>query len=102
MRDLIHKILYTGIGMAALTEKKAQELVSEMVKQGEVSAEEGKNLVRELMDRAKAQAEETRKLIVEEMDKVRWPSRKEFEELKKRLAELEARLAAPSPPQQQG
>ena len=41
MLDLVHKILYTGIGFAVLTEQKAQELVAELEAKGEeLSADE--------------------------------------------------------------
>lgn len=96
MLDALHKIIYTGIGLAVLTEKKAQEVVDDLVKKGEVSAEEGQKLVREMMDKARYHAEEVRKTVNEEVRKVsdryRWPSRQEFDELKRRVAELERRV----------
>jgi polyhydroxyalkanoate synthesis regulator phasin len=97
MLDLIHKILYTGIGFAALTEQKAQEIVEELENRGEVSGEEGKKLAQELIDKAKKQSEHFRQTISDEVnkiaDKCRWVSRKDIDELNARIEQLESRLA---------
>jgi len=95
MKDLLHKILYTGIGFAALTEEKAHEIVAEMEQQGEVSGEEGKKLAQELIDKAKSQSQEFRKAVTEEVDKVAghlgWVRREEFDQLRQRVEEMESR-----------
>jgi polyhydroxyalkanoate synthesis regulator phasin len=100
MLDLIHKIVYTGIGLAAMTEQKAQEIVNELVKQGEVSSEEGKTLTKELMEKARHHKEELKKTISEEVKKVcdrfKWVSRDDYEALQKRVEELEGRPAGKS------
>ena len=94
MRDLIHKILYTGIGFAALTEEKAHQLVAELEQRGEVSSEEGKKLAAELVEKARKHGEELRKTVNEEIErlakKFKWVSRDEFDNLKRRLEHLEA------------
>ena len=95
MLDLIHKILYTSIGFAALTEQKAQEIVAELEKRGDVSAEEGKKLAQDLIDRARKQSEQFRQSISDEVkkiaDKCKWVSRQELEDLKARVEQLEGR-----------
>lgn len=96
MLDLIHKMLYTGIGAAVLTEQKAREIVAEWEKRGEVSAEEGKRVAKELYDKAKKHREELQKTISDEInrlsEKYGWVSRREYNELKNRVDELEQRL----------
>lgn len=100
MSDLIHKIVYTGIGLAAMTEQKAQEIVNELVKKGEVSSEEGKTLTKELVDKARHHKEELKKTISEEVKKVcdrfHWVSREDYEALQKRVEELEGKAAGKS------
>ena len=100
MLDIIHKILYTGIGFAVLTEEKAKEIVAELEKQGNVSSEEGKKLAQELIEKARKQSEQFKKSVNEEVDKIAskcgWVRRSEVDELKRRVEELEGRLAAPS------
>jgi len=101
MLDLIHKILYTGIGAAVLTEQKAREIVADLEKSGEVSGQEGKKLVQDLMDKARKHSEELRKTVGDEVrklsDRYGWVSRQEFNELKARVEKLEARLAESTP-----
>lgn len=93
MLDLIHKIVYTGIGFAVLTEQKAQEIVAELEKRGDVSAEEGKKLAQDLIDKARKQSAELKKAVSDEVEKLsakfKWVSRKEYDELAERLAKLE-------------
>lgn len=93
MLELMRKILYTGIGFAALTEEKAQELVAELENKGEISSEEGKKLARELLDKAKGQKEEIHRVIRQEIEKLtgkfKFVSREEFDKLKSRLECLE-------------
>jgi len=95
MLELIHKILYTGIGFAALTEEKARDLVAELEKQGEVSSAEGKKLAQDLIDKARHQSQELRQTIAQEVDKVsrkfKWVTREEFDQLRQRVDQLAGR-----------
>ena len=97
MLDLVHKILYTGIGFATLTEQKARELVSELENRGEVSSEEGKKLAQELIDKAHQQSDDFRKAVSQEVEKIsnkfKWVSKKDYEALEQKIADLEGRLA---------
>jgi len=93
MIDLLHKIVYTGIGFAALTEQKAQEFVAELEKRGDISTDEGKKLAQDLVDKARKQSQDLRKTVSEEvgkfMDNFKGVTREEFEQLKQRLDRLE-------------
>ena len=103
MLDLLHKIVYTGIGFAALTEQKAQEFVEELEERGDISSEEGKKLAQELVDKARKQSQDLRKTIREEIgrfrDSFKGVTREDFEELKQRLDKLES---PPIPPGDDG
>ncbi|MBN1435512.1 MAG: hypothetical protein JW936_00430 [Sedimentisphaerales bacterium] len=98
--DLLRKMLYTGIGLAALSEEKAKEMVAELEKKGEVSSEEGKKLAQELIEKAKKQGEELQRVVKTEVgkvtDKIKGVSRDEFKALEARVAALEARLGGGS------
>ena len=100
MLDILHKILYTGIGIAALSEEKAQEIVAELEKRGEVTSAEGKKLARDLIDKTRKQAQDIRQMVADEVKKVKdkmpCASRAEVDELKQRIADLEARCCPPS------
>jgi len=96
MLDLIHKLVYAGIGFAALTEQKAQEIVAELEKRGDVSSAEGKKLVQELMDKAHRHREQFEKAVRDEvkklLDKMPCASRQDLDEIRTRLERLEQRL----------
>lgn len=98
MMDLLHKMLYAGIGFAALTEEKAQDLVAELEQRGEVSGEEGKKLAQELLDKAKKHSQELRQTIGNEVNKVlgsmKLVSRSEYEQLCRRIDALEGTRTA--------
>ena len=93
MHELLHRILYTGIGLAALTEKKAKEIADDLVRKGEVSSDEGQKLAQELLDKAKHHSEEFQKTVREEVNKVightQLVSRDEYEQLRARVEQLE-------------
>jgi len=98
MMDLIHKILYTGIGFAALTEEKAKELAADLEKRGEVSSEEGKKLAQDLIEKAKKHSQELRQTISDEVNKImgkmKLVSRQEYDSLCERIAQLEGKCTA--------
>lgn len=95
MLELLEKAVMTTIGVAAITQKKAEELVSEMKDRFKLTEDEGKNLV----DRIQAIAAESREKVKEmaevEVQKVverlGLVSREEFDRLAKRVQELESR-----------
>lgn len=51
MIDIIKKVLYAGIGVFALSEEKTKEIVSQLVKEGELTTQEGEKLISELKDK---------------------------------------------------
>ena len=95
MLELLEKAVMTTIGVAAITQKKAEELAAEMKERFKMSEDEGKNLV----DRIQAIAKENREKVMEmaeaEVQKVverlGLVSREEFDRLGERVRELESR-----------
>lgn len=49
MKDLLNTMLSLGLGTLAMTKEKAEEIVDELIKQGNIGKEEGTNLVNELI-----------------------------------------------------
>jgi len=96
MLELIEKVVMTTIGVAAITQKKAEELVAEMKERYKLSEEEGKNLVEKIQSMARENREKVREMAEAEVKKVverlGLVSVDEFEQLKKRVQDLEARL----------
>lgn len=95
MLELFEKVVLTTIGVASITQKKTEELVTEMKEKLKLSDEEGKSLI----DRVKTFANESREKIRETadeevkkaVDRLGLVSREEFDLLKKRVQELEER-----------
>ena len=96
MLELIEKVVMTTIGVAAITQKKAEELVAEMKDKYKLSEDEGKHLVERIQSMARENREKVREMAEAEVQKVverlGLVSVDEFERLTKRVQELEARL----------
>lgn len=95
MLEILEKAVMTTIGVAAITQKKAEELAADIKERFKLSEDEGK----ELVDRFQAIAAESREKIREMAeievkkvaDRMGLISREDFERLSKRVQELEAR-----------
>lgn len=96
MLELIEKVVMTTIGVAAITQKKAEELVAEMKDRYKLSEDEGKHLVERIQAMAKENREKVREMAETEVkkvvDRLGLVSVDELELLKKRVQELESRL----------
>ncbi len=96
IRDLIERVFLLGVGAAALTKDRAQEVVEELVHRGHLSGEEGRDMVENLVARSR---EETRSAMKKadsslqgayrEMGLV---SRRELEDMDLRMRQLEHRV----------
>ena len=96
MFDLLKKGLLAGIGVMALTAEKVHEVTRSMVEEGKLSTEEAERLAEELIQSGEKQWEEVNSRIHEAVRK--WSEkeniikRKELEELKTRIEQLEGRV----------
>lgn len=95
MLELLEKAVMTTIGVAAMTQKKAEELVAEMKDRFKLSEDEGKQLIERLQNIASENREKVREMAEAEVQKVverlGMVSRAEFDRLAKRVQELESR-----------
>ncbi len=83
----LKKILLAGIGAAAVTAEKSQEVIRELVRKGELTMEQGKALNEELKHKAQAAADERRRNgLLEEVEKL---SPEDRAELKRKLEAME-------------
>jgi polyhydroxyalkanoate synthesis regulator phasin len=96
MLELIEKVVMTTIGVAAITQKKAEELVCEMKEKYKLSEDEGKHLIERIQSMAKENKDKVREMAEVEVQKVvdrlGLVSVEELEILKKRVQDLEARF----------
>jgi polyhydroxyalkanoate synthesis regulator phasin len=95
MLEFLEKAVLTTIGVAAITQKKAEELVAEMKDRYKLSEDEGKNLVDKIQTIAKESREKVMEMAEAEVQKVvdrlGLVSREEFDRLSKRVQDLESR-----------
>jgi polyhydroxyalkanoate synthesis regulator phasin len=106
MLDVMRKAMLAGIGALTLSEQKARVIINDLVEQGRMSSEEGEKLARELMEKADASRRELEEKVGEYarelMAKVDFVKRSEYEELLCRVEDLERRLAALTPDEDEG
>ena len=94
MLEILENVVMTTIGVAAMTQKKAEELAGEMKERFKLSEDEGKHLIDKIQEIANdsrgkvmEMADVEVKKVVERLGLV---SREEFDRLAKRVQELEA------------
>jgi polyhydroxyalkanoate synthesis regulator phasin len=96
--NFFKKLLYTGIGIAAITKEKFEKAVNDLVDDNKLSTDEGKRIMEDLIkniDSKKDEIEVQMKDFIEKTtQKFKFAKKSETEELEKRIAELEAILAA--------
>src|ERR1700758_2346300 len=66
--DLIRRSLDLGLAVTEMTRKRAEELVREFVKRGEVSREQATARVEELVERSRQNSEQLLGIIRKEID----------------------------------
>ena len=95
MLEMLEKAVMTTIGVAAITQKKAEELAAEMKERFKLSEDEGKSLVDRIQAIATESREKVREMAEAEVQKVvdrlGLVSREEFDRLAERVRELESR-----------
>lgn len=63
MIDLIKKSFFTGIGLAAMTKEKVEEMAREWAKAAQLSADKGQEFVKEALDRSEKARREFEDLV---------------------------------------
>jgi polyhydroxyalkanoate synthesis regulator phasin len=93
MENLIKKSIIIGLGIAALTKDKAAEIIKDMSKEGGMTQKEGQRLMKEISEKIagqkKAVEEEIAKAVKKVTAKMDIPSRKEIDELNKKIDKLQ-------------
>jgi polyhydroxyalkanoate synthesis regulator phasin len=96
LRATAEELFLAGVGAVALTKDRTEELVDELVGRGKVSRDEARDIVDEVVrrwrgdaSRAGERASATFSGLFRELGLV---TRREYEELELRLAQLEHRL----------
>ncbi len=93
MLDLIKKTLMAGVGMAAMTKEKIEELANDIAKKSKLSEKEGKKLINDFLKRSQTAKKDLESLIEKTAKKVmknlNIAMREDIAKLTKRLKKLE-------------
>jgi polyhydroxyalkanoate synthesis regulator phasin len=96
MKESVKKIGLIGAGLWAMTEEKINELVKDLVDEGDISKEEGKKAFQELIEESKKQTVYIEKKVSEKIQdafsKKDIFSRKDMNELESRIQDLEEEI----------
>jgi len=96
MKESVRKIGLIGAGLWAMTEEKINELVKDLVDEGDISKEEGKKTVQELIEESKKQTVDFEKKVSEKMQdaisKKDIFTKKDMNELESRIKDLEEEI----------
>lgn len=96
MIELIKKAMFTGIGFAALTKEKVEELAQDFTEQGKLTKKEGEKLVDDILKRSKESQEEFTKkveeLVQSGLEKMNLAKMSEVENLQHEITELKKRI----------
>jgi polyhydroxyalkanoate synthesis regulator phasin len=95
LRDLAEEAFFASVGAIALTKDRADELVDELTRRGRMAPAEARGMVDELTGRWRGEAlrfgERTSSGLAGVMRELGLVTRREWEELELRLAQLEHR-----------
>jgi polyhydroxyalkanoate synthesis regulator phasin len=96
IRDSAERLLLAGVGVAALTKERADELADELAKRGKISREDARRTIDEVTGRWRGEATKASERAGNSMASLfrdlGLVTRREYEELELRLAQVEHRL----------
>ena len=95
--DILRKAIFLGLGALTLTREKAESLVDELIKKGEVASSEKYKTIDKLLkesDRIEQQFQEKVNSTVEKtISDMGIPTRKDWEDLRETLKRIEMKLS---------
>lgn len=96
MTGFLKKVILTTLGTVSLTKKSAESLVKDLVKQGDLTQNEGKKFVSDLMKGVEKERDtiekNTEKTIQNILKKTEIPTRKEIVDLKNKIEQLNKKI----------
>jgi len=96
MNDMIKKMIFTGIGLAAVSKEKIEESVKEMITKGNLTEQEGIKFVEEMSgysEKARVELEKQVNGYVEKaIDRLGLVRKKDLEEIQTTVLAIQKRL----------
>ncbi len=98
--DMIKNFIYAGVGLAATTTEKVKEAINDLVEKGKISDTEGKKIMDDFFkstentkDEFESKWNKLSETLTSKFDLKKNKEDNEVESLKKKIAELESKLA---------
>ena len=95
--SIFKKLLYTGVGMAAITKEKLEDTINNLVKGNKLSADEGKKIIDDFVKNVEGKKGDFEKQMKEFIEKTtkkfRYAKKKDMDDLMKKVEELESYVA---------
>ena len=92
MEELIERILLAGAGAFTLTKEKAEKIVDDLIKRGEVAKKDQAKFLKELLKRGKNTRVEIEKIVEKTMtnvlNKLNIPTKSDIDTLIKKIDKL--------------
>ena len=92
MFDLFKKTVLMGLGAMTITKEKAEDLVDELIKKGELAKDKRSKAVQDLLEKAEEQQKAIFDKVNDEVnksiEKLGIPTKQDFERLEKKIDEL--------------
>ncbi len=96
MAGILKKAMLAGLGLVTLTTEKVDDIVDDLVKRGEIAENDKANAVREILDKAEESARDLKDKIETQIRdviaKMPLSTKKETDELRQRIQQLETEL----------
>ncbi|MFH1077233.1 MAG: phasin family protein [Pseudomonadota bacterium] len=96
MIDILKKTLLTGIGLAAMTKEKIEQLAKELIQKGKLSEKEGKELVNDLLAKSKEAKNDMEttieKIIKKTLKNLNIATREDIAKLTKKVKQLDDKI----------
>lgn len=94
--DALEKAAYTGLGLAAMSKEKLDEAVDVLKRERGLTEDEGRRIAEDLKDGAESARRKLDERVAVAVEKALsstpFATRKEVDELKAKIAELEGRI----------
>lgn len=96
MKDIIEKSINLGLGIAATTKEKVENLVDELIAKGQLEKQEKSQAVKEIMaklEKSETEFKEKTKAVVNEtVSNFGFATRKEVNNLKETISDLQKKI----------
>ncbi len=96
MKDIIEKSINLGLGIAATTKEKVENLVDDLIAKGQLAKEEKSKAVNEVLDKLEKSEtefkEKTRAVVNETVNNFGFATKKEINNLKETISDLQKKI----------